>query len=72
MASVQAAARALVGQPVPAVCVLGMAYGIVLMAIWLAARAGYGGVAPGTLAPHLWHGHEMLFDSPPRSSARPC
>ena len=42
-------------------CVLGMAYGIVLMATWLAARAGYGGVPPGTLAPHLWHGHEMLF-----------
>ena len=42
-------------------CVLGMAYGIGLMAIWLAARAGYAGLPQGMLAPHLWHGHEMLF-----------
>jgi uncharacterized protein involved in response to NO len=42
-------------------CALGMAYGIALMAIWLAARAGWVGLPSGTLAPQLWHGHEMLF-----------
>ena len=42
-------------------CVLGMAYGVVLTAIWIAARAGYALLPPGTLPPRLWHGHEMLF-----------
>jgi uncharacterized protein involved in response to NO len=42
-------------------CALGMAYGVALMAIWLAARAGYAGLPAATLAPALWHGHEMLF-----------
>jgi uncharacterized protein involved in response to NO len=41
--------------------VLGMAYGVVLMAIWIAARAGYAGLPQGMLPPLLWHGHEMLF-----------
>lgn len=40
---------------------LGMAYGIVLMAAWLAARAGHAGPPYGALAPQLWHGHEMVF-----------
>jgi uncharacterized protein involved in response to NO len=42
-------------------CALGMAYGIALMATWLAARAGFEALPAGMLAPQLWHGHEMLF-----------
>lgn len=42
-------------------CALGMAYGIALMALWLAARAGAPGLPVGGLPPSLWHGHEMLF-----------
>ena len=40
---------------------LGMAYGVALMALWLAARVGAAGPPHGILAPALWHGHEMLF-----------
>ncbi|CAG0958793.1 hypothetical protein BURK1_00600 [Burkholderiales bacterium] len=43
--------------PFRPLCVLGVAYGIALMAAWLAVRAG---VAAAPDAP-LWHGHEMLF-----------
>ena len=42
-------------------CALGMAYGIALMAAWLAARAQWLALPFGTLPPSLWHGHEMLF-----------
>ena len=61
MASSKLPLAAVWASPFRPFCVLGMAYGIVLMAIWLAARAGYGGVPPGAFAPSLWHGHEMLF-----------
>ena len=39
----------------------GMAYGIVLMATWLAAREGYLSVPGGALTLHGWHSHEMVF-----------
>src|SRR6266545_2088600 len=43
-------------------CALGMAYGIALMATWLAARAGgFDALLAGMFATYLWHGHEMLF-----------
>ncbi len=42
-------------------CALGMAYGVALMAVWIAARAGYVAPSSGMLAAQLWHGHEMLF-----------
>jgi uncharacterized protein involved in response to NO len=42
-------------------CALGMAYGILLMAVWVAVQSGYAVLPRGTLAPRLWHGHEMLF-----------
>ena len=38
-----------------------MAYGIVLMALWVAAQWGTPAPAPEGLAPRLWHGHEMTF-----------
>jgi len=41
-------------------CVLGMAYGIVLMALWTAAQWDPS-LAHGALAPRSWHGHEMMF-----------
>ncbi|MEK7246147.1 MAG: NnrS family protein [Pseudomonadota bacterium] len=42
------------------------AYGAIAVAVWLAVlHRLYTGAAPvfphGTLPPHLWHGHEMLF-----------
>ena len=61
MASFELPYAPLWASPFRPFCALGMAYGIVLMAIWLAARAGYAGFPQGMLAPHLWHGHEMLF-----------
>jgi len=42
-------------------CALGMAYGILLMALWVAAQSGYAALPHGVLAPQLWHGHEMMF-----------
>jgi uncharacterized protein involved in response to NO len=42
-------------------CALGMAYGILLMALWVAAQSGYADLPHGALAPRLWHGHEMMF-----------
>jgi uncharacterized protein involved in response to NO len=42
-------------------CAAGMAYGIALMATWLATRAGFEALPAGTLPPQFWHGHEMLF-----------
>jgi uncharacterized protein involved in response to NO len=42
-------------------CALGMAYGILLMASWLAARAGWFALPSATLTLQAWHGHEMLF-----------
>lgn len=42
-------------------CALGMAYGILLMALWLAAQSGYAALPHGAFAPQLWHGHEMTF-----------
>lgn len=42
-------------------CALGMAYGIALMAAWLAARAQWLALPFGTLPSAFWHGHEMLF-----------
>jgi uncharacterized protein involved in response to NO len=42
-------------------CVLGVAYGVVLMAVWIAENAGFSAGGGGTLAAQSWHGHEMLF-----------
>jgi len=42
-------------------CVLGVAYGVALMAAWIAVRAGALAGATGSLAAQGWHGHEMLF-----------
>ena len=42
-------------------CVLGVAYGLVLMAAWVAANAGLVPGGGGMLAGQAWHGHEMLF-----------
>jgi len=42
-------------------CVLGVAYGIALMAAWIAQKAGVAPAWAGTLAGQAWHGHEMLF-----------
>ncbi len=42
-------------------CALGMAYGVALMTLWVAARAGLAELPSGMLAGALWHGHEMLF-----------
>ncbi len=38
-----------------------MAYGIVLMALWMAVQLQVAVLPRGTLAPRLWHGHEMIF-----------
>jgi uncharacterized protein involved in response to NO len=38
-----------------------MAYGIAVMAAWLAARAQWLPLPAAALSPALWHGHEMLF-----------
>jgi len=42
-------------------CALGMAYGVALMAVWIAGRLGLATLPYGTLAAPLWHGHEMLY-----------
>jgi uncharacterized protein involved in response to NO len=42
-------------------CVLGVAYGLVLMAAWVAQNAGFAAGEGGMLAGRAWHGHEMLF-----------
>ena len=42
-------------------CALGAAYGVALMAAWVAGQAGLAALPYGALAPPLWHGHEMLF-----------
>ena len=42
-------------------CVLGVAYGVVLMAVWIAVNAGLVPGGGGMLAGQAWHGHEMLF-----------
>ena len=42
-------------------CALGAAYGVVLMAAWVAGRTGLAALPYGALPPPLWHGHEMLF-----------
>ena len=42
-------------------CALGMAYGILLIALWVTAQSDAAALPHGTLAPQLWHGHEMMF-----------
>jgi uncharacterized protein involved in response to NO len=42
-------------------CALGAAYGVALMAAWVAGQTGLAALPYGALAPPLWHGHEMLF-----------
>ena len=42
-------------------CALGVAYGVALMAAWVAMRAGVFGAAGGSAAAQAWHAHEMLY-----------
>ncbi len=42
-------------------CALGVAYGVALMAAWVAMRAGLVGAAGGSAAAQAWHAHEMLY-----------
>jgi uncharacterized protein involved in response to NO len=42
-------------------CALGMAYGILLMALWVAAQSETTILPHGTLSPQQWHAHEMMF-----------
>jgi uncharacterized protein involved in response to NO len=42
-------------------CALGAAYGVALMAAWVAEAAGWLVPSYGALDGALWHGHEMLF-----------
>lgn len=42
-------------------CVLGVAYGVALMAAWVAMRAGVFGAAGGSASAQAWHAHEMLY-----------
>jgi uncharacterized protein involved in response to NO len=42
-------------------CALGAAYGIGLMAAWIAVHAGFVTPAHGSVAAPMWHAHEMLF-----------
>ena len=52
---------ALWASPFRPFCALGVAYGIALMAVWVAVAAGVVPGAPEALAGRDWHGHEMLF-----------
>ena len=40
---------------------LGASYGLCAMVAWLGAYAGLWELASVTMAPTLWHGHEMVF-----------
>lgn len=42
-------------------CVLGVAYGIALMAAWIAVSLGFLTGAAGAPVTQGWHGHEMLY-----------
>lgn len=61
MASPKLPLASLWASPFRPFCAIGMAYGVLLMAAWLAARAGWIALPGGALPPQLWHGHEMLF-----------
>ena len=52
---------ALWGSPFRPFCVLGVAYGVALMAAWIGVKGGFAPGIAGTLAGQAWHGHEMLF-----------
>ncbi|HUW36984.1 MAG TPA: NnrS family protein [Rhodocyclaceae bacterium] len=40
---------------------LGAAYGVLLMLVWLGAYAGFWSLPSAGQSPWLWHGHEMVF-----------
>lgn len=61
MASFKLPLAPLWASPFRPFCALGMAYGILLMALWVTAQSQATTLPHGALSPQQWHAHEMLF-----------